>query len=220
MPRVPQSATAQAGWKQIHRWLMWCGFVAVIPALFFAHRAEDLAQLDLGPGRGAALEALVWAVPPLALNPSPATPGRSCRGRALVPDLRRLRSGALRELGPRVAGSSGCWPPGPSPRHTPPCSVRPVAARCARSDIDLLLVRPGRPGRPERGDEAWDAQVDHLVSTVSAWTGNDLRPLVYTLAELDAARGEPVLLDILESGITGAGERSWFQRQVRPRRAR
>jgi UTP:GlnB (protein PII) uridylyltransferase len=37
------------------------------------------------------------------------------------------------------------------------------------SDIDLLLVRSDGP------DEAWDAQVDDLVSTVTAWTGNDLR---------------------------------------------
>jgi predicted nucleotidyltransferase len=82
------------------------------------------------------------------------------------------------------------------------------------SDIDLLLVRSAGP------DEEWDTQLDHLVSTVSAWTGNDLRPLVYTLTELEAARGEPVLLDILDSGITVAGERSWFQRRARPRRAR
>lgn len=82
------------------------------------------------------------------------------------------------------------------------------------SDIDLLLVRSDGP------DEAWGAQIDDLVSTVSAWTGNDLRPLVYTLAELEATRGEPVLLDVLESGITVVGERSWFRRQVRPRRAR
>ncbi|GAA6525022.1 nucleotidyltransferase domain-containing protein [Intrasporangium sp. DVR] len=82
------------------------------------------------------------------------------------------------------------------------------------SDIDLLLVRSDGP------DDMWDTQLEHLVSTVSACTGNDLRPLVYTLTELDAARGEPVLLDILDSGITVAGERSWFQRRARPRRAR
>lgn len=82
------------------------------------------------------------------------------------------------------------------------------------SDIDLLLVRSDGP------DNTWDTQLEHLVSTVSAWTGNDLRPLVYTLTELEAARGEPVLLDILDSGITVAGERSWFQRRARPRRAR
>ena len=81
------------------------------------------------------------------------------------------------------------------------------------SDIDLVLIRPDGP------DEAWDAHVDDLVHTVTAWTGNDLRPLVYTLAELDAARGEPVLLDVLDSGITVAGQRSWFQRKVRPRKA-
>lgn len=74
MPRVPQSARAQTGWKQVHRGLVWCGFVAVIPALFLANRAEDLARLDLGQGRGAALEALVWALPRLALDPPPATP--------------------------------------------------------------------------------------------------------------------------------------------------
>lgn len=82
------------------------------------------------------------------------------------------------------------------------------------SDIDLLLVRPD--GR----DDVWDIQLDDLVSTVTAWTGNDLRPLVYTLTELDAARAEPVLLDILEGGITVTGDRSWFQRRVRPRGAR
>lgn len=82
------------------------------------------------------------------------------------------------------------------------------------SDIDLLLVRSHGP------DDMWDTQLEHLVSTVSAWTGNDLRPLVYTLTELEAARGEPVLLDILDSGVTVAGERSWFQRRARPRRAR
>lgn len=71
---MPQSGRARNGWKRVHRWLIWVGFVAVIPALFLAHRAEDLAQLDLGQGRGAALEALVWALPRLALDPPPATP--------------------------------------------------------------------------------------------------------------------------------------------------
>jgi predicted nucleotidyltransferase len=82
------------------------------------------------------------------------------------------------------------------------------------SDIDLLLVRSDRP------DDVWDIRLDDLVSTVTAWTGNDLRPLVYTLTELDAARGEPVLLDILDSGITVAGDRSWFQRRMHPRKAK
>ena len=82
------------------------------------------------------------------------------------------------------------------------------------SDIDLLLVRPDGP------DDVWDTQLDDQVTAVTAWTGNDLRPLVYTLIELDSARGEPVLLDILDSGITVAGDRSWFQHRVRPRKAR
>lgn len=82
------------------------------------------------------------------------------------------------------------------------------------SDIDLLLVRP------DSRDDVWDTQLEDLVTAVSSWTGNDLRPLVYTLIELDAARGEPVLLDILEGGITVAGDRSWLKRRVRPRKAR
>lgn len=77
------------------------------------------------------------------------------------------------------------------------------------SDIDMLLARADGP------DEAWDAQVDDLVGTVTAWTGNDLRPIVYTFTELDVPRGEPLLLAILESGIRNVWERSWFQRQVR-----
>jgi hypothetical protein len=74
--------------------------------------------------------------------------------------------------------------------------------------------------RSDSPDDVWDTQLEDVVSTVSSWTGNDLRPLVFTLTELDTARGEPVLLDILEGGITVAGDRSWFQRRVSPRRAR
>lgn len=71
--RVPQSARAQTGWKRLHRWLMWCGFVPVIPMFILADRAGDLGQLELGAGKGAAVEALLWAVPRLALDPPPGT---------------------------------------------------------------------------------------------------------------------------------------------------
>ncbi len=82
------------------------------------------------------------------------------------------------------------------------------------SDIDLLLVRSDGP------DDTWDAQVNDLVSTVSAWTGNDLRPLVYTLAELAASRGEPVLLDILVSGSRLPDSGLGSSAMCAPRRAR
>lgn len=82
----------------------------------------------------------------------------------------------------------------------------------ADSDIDLLLIRPD----DDAGD--WDQHMDGVVSTVAAWTGNDVRPLVYTISELGAARDEQVLGEVLKSGITVTGQRAWFQRQLRPGR--
>jgi hypothetical protein len=82
------------------------------------------------------------------------------------------------------------------------------------SDIDVLLIRE------DAGDEAlWRAHVDDLVFQILQWTGNDMRPLEYTVAELVAAQGEPVLADIARTGVTVAGQRSWFDRQLRARKA-
>lgn len=77
------------------------------------------------------------------------------------------------------------------------------------SDIDLLLVRAN-----DADEVTWEHQVEDLVQAVSSWTGNDIRPLEYAVADL---RGEPVLLDALESGLTVAGDRSWLSRRLRSR---
>jgi predicted nucleotidyltransferase len=78
------------------------------------------------------------------------------------------------------------------------------------SDIDILLVRD---------DEApigiWDAEVSALASDVTKWTGNDTRPLEYTVSELIAARDDPVVLDVLRDGLTVAGHRAWLVQLMR-----
>jgi predicted transcriptional regulator len=84
------------------------------------------------------------------------------------------------------------------------------ATMTADSDIDVLLVRA------DDADMArWEAQVDVLAADVTHWTGNDCRPLVYTDVELAAASVEPVLAEVAVHGLTVAGEREWFVRQLK-----
>jgi predicted nucleotidyltransferase len=78
------------------------------------------------------------------------------------------------------------------------------------SDLDLFLVRDD--GTPA---DAWEAQVTELAADVSRWTGNDTRPLEYALSELSDADSDPVLHDVLRDGLTVAGSRAWFSRQLR-----
>ena len=80
------------------------------------------------------------------------------------------------------------------------------------SDLDLLLVRAD-----DTPIHIWDEQVADLVADVSRWTGNDTRPLEYTVSELTTARDELVLRDVLEDGLTVAGRRAWLSRQLRAR---
>jgi len=79
------------------------------------------------------------------------------------------------------------------------------------SDLDLLLVRAD--GVPHL---AWDQQVAALASDVTRWTGNDARPLEYSVNELAGARTEPVLHDVRADGLTLAGNRAWLTSQLRP----
>ncbi len=81
------------------------------------------------------------------------------------------------------------------------------------SDLDLLLVRAD-----DTPIHIWDEQVADLVADVSRWTGNDTRPLEYTVSELTTARDESVLRDVLEDGLTVAGRRAWLSRQLRARK--
>jgi predicted nucleotidyltransferase len=80
------------------------------------------------------------------------------------------------------------------------------------SDLDLLLVRAD-----DTPLHIWDEQVADLAADVSRWTGNDTRPLEYTVSELTTARDEFVLRDVLEDGLTVAGRRAWLSRQLRAR---
>lgn len=82
----------------------------------------------------------------------------------------------------------------------------------AESDLDLLLVLPDDAPR-----SIWDDQVEALAAVVTKWTGNDTRPLEYTVGELAAAHDEPVLHDVLREGLTVAGSRAWLNRQMRQR---
>ena len=81
------------------------------------------------------------------------------------------------------------------------------------SDLDLLLVRAD-----DTPIHIWDEQVADLVADVSRWTGNDTRPLEYTVSELTTARDEFVLRGVLEDGLTVAGRRAWLSRQLRARK--
>ena len=77
------------------------------------------------------------------------------------------------------------------------------------SDLDLVLVCS------DRVTDAWHDQVDQLAQDVTAWTGNDARPLVYEEAEIRGrASTESVLRDIARSAITIWGDRSAFEHLI------
>lgn len=77
------------------------------------------------------------------------------------------------------------------------------------SDLDLLIVHEG-------DSSGLDVAVADLSTDVSGWTGNDARPLVYSMDEVRAVPGEPVLVDALAHGLTVAGDRARVQRLVTP----
>ncbi|MGH3958768.1 nucleotidyltransferase domain-containing protein [Mycobacterium sp.] len=79
------------------------------------------------------------------------------------------------------------------------------------SDVDLFLVQDDHTPQP-----LWTRQVNDLATMVSRWTGNDARPVEYTIAELRAARTEPMVRDVLDHGLTVAGSRAWLLKQIRP----
>lgn len=77
------------------------------------------------------------------------------------------------------------------------------------SDVDLLLVRPD-----EVADDEWDTQVAELASDISKWTGNDARPIEFTVSDLVARREERIFTEVLTTGLTVHGQRVWLQRQI------
>jgi predicted nucleotidyltransferase len=80
-----------------------------------------------------------------------------------------------------------------------------------RSDLDLLLIRPD-----DTYHEIWETQVSDLVNRVATWLGNDVRPLELTAAQVVThARGEPVLWDVAQEGLTVAGNPRWLASLLR-----
>jgi hypothetical protein len=73
----------------------------------------------------------------------------------------------------------------------------------ADSDIDFLLIRPD-----DVDEDAWEERVTALAAQVTRWTGNDARPLQFTVSEV--GDHEPVLRDVLRDGLTIAGTRAWL----------
>ena len=73
------------------------------------------------------------------------------------------------------------------------------------SDVDLLLVRPDDLA-PDRL-AAWEAQVEHLVAAVHAWTGNPAQPYDISLGELreHVAADEPVVASWRREALTLVG---------------
>lgn len=80
------------------------------------------------------------------------------------------------------------------------------------SDIDILLVRPD-----SHDEDAWQQQVVDLSLKVTRWTGNEARPLEYSVDEL-AGEPEPVLADVVRDGLTVYGDPAWFRRQLKAKR--
>lgn len=86
------------------------------------------------------------------------------------------------------------------------------------SDIDLLVVRPKSVGI--EGAE-WRRQLESLITRVTAWTGNDTRPL--ELGEDEVQRGleggERVLADARDEGVVLYGQAAYLSAGPRRRRA-
>lgn len=79
------------------------------------------------------------------------------------------------------------------------------------SDIDLLVVLP------DAVDEASaDELVGDLAARATAWTGNDVRPLLYQAGEVQPAG---VFDAIIEEGLSVAGDPAWLRRRLRRRSA-
>ncbi len=80
------------------------------------------------------------------------------------------------------------------------------------SDVDIVLVRDH-----DSSNIPWSNQVGELARAVTGWTGNDARIVEYTIGELRAAGAEPLILDVVEHGLTVAGTRAWLIKQLRTR---
>ncbi|WP_369681065.1 hypothetical protein [Enteractinococcus helveticum] len=65
------------------------------------------------------------------------------------------------------------------------------------SDIDILFVFD-----ESTDDQETDTNINQLTQQVSRWTGNDVRPLVYSESEVEPA---PIFDSVLREGIPISG---------------
>lgn len=78
------------------------------------------------------------------------------------------------------------------------------------SDIDIFIALPDSVD-----DDLAEARIADLAARISAWTGNDARPLVYGANEIASA---PVFDSIIRDGLTILGEPGWLLKVVRKSR--
>ncbi|HET8680945.1 MAG TPA: nucleotidyltransferase domain-containing protein [Micromonosporaceae bacterium] len=121
--------------------------------------------------------------------------------------LARMRHTLLERLQEEI----GSWQP--KPVHA---SVFGSTARGdgdARSDIDILLIRPGGI---EEDESPWAEQVDDLRRRVPAWTGNRCQAFQVSLDRLaeHSAAGDPLVDSWVRDSITlvGANLRTLLRR--------
>lgn len=77
------------------------------------------------------------------------------------------------------------------------------------SDIDLFFVLSGETTQETAADV--EEQIHELATRATAWTGNDVRPVIY---HEDAIEPQPVLRAIAAEGITICGEDRWLRRRL------
>lgn len=75
------------------------------------------------------------------------------------------------------------------------------------SDNDILIVMPNET--PDGlDDELAGNLAGNLAGQVTRWTGNEVRPLLYRVAEVKAA---PVFDAMIREGVDVAGDPAWLR---------
>ncbi|GAA2170962.1 hypothetical protein GCM10009846_03160 [Agrococcus versicolor] len=119
----------------------------------------------------------------------------------LLADAIREIASAKRLLVERMRGAIATWPFEPV--------LVAIFGSAARddmrvdSDIDVLFVLPDDLER-----ESGERDVHALAARMAAWTGNDVRPLVYAADEVGPAR---VFSEILDDAMPIVGRLGWLR---------
>lgn len=80
------------------------------------------------------------------------------------------------------------------------------------SDIDVLVIRPGTV---EPDSATWNDQVQQLEEDASKWTGNDLRVLEMSEADVTMRRmnTDQIIADVRDEGVRLAGPAAYLTRR-------